>query len=128
MTNKEIFDIAQRLTRSLKQLGVIDNIPRNKQPIYEALKPLLEEQERKERIEPATLPTDEELRAQLRLHLVDKLSSGQLQAAEIAQLKDVFGLTAHKEDINITVETFKDIPVECPSCGVNIHEPAIDLC
>lgn len=51
--------------------------------------------------------SDDQLRAKLRSILIKKLEDNSISAAEIAQLKDVFGLTNAKQDINVQVISFK---------------------
>ena len=53
--------------------------------------------------------TDSELRGKLRALLVAKVAEGSISAAEIAQLKDVFGLTNAKQDITIELVHYKSL-------------------
>ena len=56
--------------------------------------------------------TDDELRRDLRLLLRAKLKDQSLSAAEIAQLKDIFGLTNAKQDVSIEIVSYKDVGEE----------------
>ena len=51
--------------------------------------------------------TDDQLRQKLRTLLLNKLNDETLSAAEIAQLKDIFGLTNAKQDITIEIVSYK---------------------
>ena len=52
--------------------------------------------------------TDEELRQKLRSLLLAKLGDQSLSAPEIAQLKDIFGLTNAKQDVVIEIVSYKE--------------------
>jgi regulator of replication initiation timing len=56
--------------------------------------------------------TDDQLRRSLRSLLVAKLKDQSLSAPEIAQLKDIFGLTNAKQDITISIVSYADCDTE----------------
>ena len=69
--------------------------------------------------------TDEELRTYVRRHLLVKLSSGDLSASEIGQLKDIFNLSSQSDELQLIVENYKDMIVVCPHCETNVHKPIV---
>ena len=73
------------------------------------------------RIDVSTL-TDAELRLRVKQHLVDKLTNNTLGAADIGQLKDVFGLASKTEDLTIQVVDYTNAIIDCPHCNANIHK------
>jgi Na+/phosphate symporter len=58
--------------------------------------------------------TDEELVSRLRVLLLAKLSDQSLSAAEIREMKDLFGLTARTADTIIEIVSYKDVCGGCP--------------
>ena len=55
---------------------------------------------------------DGELRLEVRKHLAKKLRDGSLSAAEIAQLKDLFGLANSTSELSIIVVSYTEVQEE----------------
>jgi hypothetical protein len=68
--------------------------------------------------------TDKELRTRVKNHLVAKLADGTLGAADIGQLKDIFGLASKAEELTIQVVDYSNAMIDCPHCGVNLDKPS----
>lgn len=134
MTNKEMFQLSQQIAHRLKGAGIPITVAKHKQLIYDSISPLLKDlvkpnintdqnnttkdqqkdnQSKKSGLNP-TLPTDKQLRVELKQHLITKLANGQLQAAEIAQLKDIFGLANAQSDLQIELIDYKSLCDDCP--------------
>ena len=58
--------------------------------------------------------TDQELRARLKVLLIERLNDRTLTASDIAQLKDVFGLANATSDLRIEGMDFKSMCEDCP--------------
>ena len=121
MTNKEIFQLSNQIAKALSQKNLIKNMHHAKQPIFDSIAPILKnyikpitDKENRENVQSHQSLSDEDLRAQLRSHLATRLFDGTLQAAEIAQLKDIFGLTAKDADTIIEVLDFRTLCDDCP--------------
>ena len=123
MTNKEIFALAADCARKLKAAGHTDHIPKAKQILYDTLSPILSntiQPQKKEEVETlASTISDEELRARLKVHLVERLDNGVLQAAEIAQLKGVFGLVDAVQDVIIELIDYRNMCSDCPKLATD---------
>ena len=119
MTNKEIFALSKLLAKDLRTQGLVPTIAKAQQPIYNTLHKQLrsiekEDQEKKNGLNLPDNPTDTQLREALKALLVVKLKDNTLTAAEIAQLKDVFGLADATSDLTIEVVNYAD---SCPECA-----------
>ena len=103
--NKEIWKLSERIWRGMKENP-------SRQSLYDAMAPLMRkyihDAKMVEKIEEQTDISDEELRQKLRAHLLVRLEEKSIQASEIAQLKDVFGLTERERDIIIEVINYAD--------------------
>lgn len=139
MDNKEIFRHAQDIARALKLQCPEIKVTTAKQVIYDGISRLIKstqhntlytdkqnKQKNGEGLDTSSLPSDDELRAQLKVHLINRLAAGTLQAAEIGQLKDVFGLANAEIDLEIVVTDYANTIIECPHCGESVHKVPLD--
>ena len=123
MTNKEIFTLSTQVARNLKAQGQVPAVAPCKQSVYDTISPTLQkltntpiEQDNKKEdgLNPSPDLSDSQLRTRLKNLLIVKLDNGTVTAAEIAQLKDVFGLADATSDLTIEIVNYKDA---CPECA-----------
>jgi len=129
MTNKEIFALSAECGRKLKTAGQANHVTKAKQIIYDTISPILTnhiDPRKKNNVATLSAITDEEIRARLRIHLIERLNDKTLQAAEIAQLKDVFGLSSATADTTINIVDYANVIIDCPHCGEDVHRPPDD--
>ena len=50
--------------------------------------------------------------------------SGEHKAQSSKELISLLGLDADKQDISIELVQYDETPLECPSCGENLHKPS----
>ena len=82
-----------------------------------------QEKKKKDGLDPTSgTLTDAELRTRVKNHLVAKLADGTLGAADIGQLKDIFGLASKTEELTIQVVDYANAIIDCPHCGENVHK------
>ena len=127
MTKKEAWRVADNLAAELLKEGLVSGhlrLVRDKvvEHIKELQLPIEREKEKKKGLIPPESMSDDELRLRLREHLISKLGSGELQAAEIAQLKDLFGLASKANDLVVELVDYKNATIDCPHCGDNIFQ------
>jgi hypothetical protein len=72
--------------------------------------------------------TEAELRAGTKAWLIHQMKTGKAKAADIGQLKDVFGLASATDDLSIETVDFSNALIHCPHCGENVHnQPLLDV-
>jgi hypothetical protein len=92
--------------------------------IEEVKKQYSEQKEKKEGVptlSPSDLLSDKQaLRVRVMADLLEGSSKGNAQASD--KLAKIAGIENDISELQIITETFKDVPIECPSCGANVHQ------
>lgn len=65
-------------------------------------------------LDSTALVTDEQIRARVKRHLLNRLADGTLSASDIGQLKDVFGIANKESDLSISVIDYRSMCLGCP--------------
>lgn len=68
------------------------------------------------------LENKQALRMRVMKDLLEGSSKQNAQASD--KLAKLAGLDADKQDISIELVQYSETPLECPSCGENLHKPA----
>ena len=121
MDNKEIWKHAGRVATALKKAGLLAGAYSDGRDIVNStLKDLFKEIPQDD----IEMPSDKELRDGLKKLLASRVFTKTIQASEIAQLKDLFGLVDQRADLKIEVIDYNSALEDCPHCGKNLHKGA----
>jgi hypothetical protein len=120
---KAVWSIAQQITlqhnKAIKQQHT-----QHLEDIEEVKKQYSEQKEKKEGVptlSPSDLLSDKQaLRVRVMADLLEGSSKGNAQASD--KLAKIAGIENDISELQIITETFKDVPIECPSCGANVHQ------
>lgn len=122
MDNTQSFKVADKIATQLSKDKLLSGHLRIVRDIIQAeIKQLHQREQTPDRLK--TEMTDKELRQELRSLLVEKLQNKTLQASEIAQLKDVFGLADQTSDLLVQAVDYSNMLIDCPHCKRNVHQP-----